>query len=205
MRNLVWAVCFTLVCFWAVPVFAADNTPYLRAQVGGTWVNDSDAEGVDIQYDGGFNIGAALGYDFGLARLEGEFGYRQNDIDELEALGVSVGADGDVSLITVMGNGYIDFENQTPFIPYIMGGVGIGFISANDVEVMDIEVVDDDDTVFAYQLGAGFGYEVVEGIYFDVSYRFLGTSDPEFEDVTDVEFESEYQSHNIVAGVKFSL
>ena len=56
---------------------------------------------------------------------------------------------------------------------------------------------DADDTVFAWQVGAGIGYALTPQLTFDLKYRYFATSDPEF-DGTEVE----YASHNVYAGIR---
>jgi len=75
------------------------------------------------------------------------------------------------------------------------------------VEVNDINVPgsglpnsNEDDTVFAYQVGVGVGYAVNEKINLDVKYRYFGTSDPEFDTT-----EAEYSSHNVYVGIRVSF
>ncbi len=58
----------------------------------------------------------------------------------------------------------------------------------------------DDDTVFAYQVGAGVGYAVTEKVSFDVKYRYFATSDPEFDTT-----KAEYSSHNVYAGIRVTF
>ena len=46
-------------------------------------------------------------------------------------------------------------------------------------------------------MGAGVDYAVNEKITIDFKYRYLGTSDPEFDTTT-----VEYSSHNFYAGIR---
>ena len=58
---------------------------------------------------------------------------------------------------------------------------------------------EEDDTVFAYQIGAGLGYKITPATMATLSYRYFGTSDPTFDDGVD-KIEAEYKSHNIWVG-----
>ena len=62
----------------------------------------------------------------------------------------------------------------------------------------------DDDTVFAYQLGAGVGYELIDNVSVNLSYRYFDTGEVELEDSGE-EVESSTTSHDLMAGliVKF--
>jgi opacity protein-like surface antigen len=77
--------------------------------------------------------------------------------------------------------------------PYVLVGIGAANVT---LESDDLDV-DEDDTVFAYQAGAGLGFALTETITLFTGYRFFGTTDPEFEGV-----EAEYHSHNVEAGVR---
>ena len=55
---------------------------------------------------------------------------------------------------------------------------------------------DDDDTVFAYQLGAGLGYEINPNLTISLDYRFFATVDPDFTSRAGIEFSTENMSHN---------
>jgi opacity protein-like surface antigen len=72
----------------------------------------------------GMVVGASAGYswDMGLA-AEAEFAYRRNGLDEDVFSGVSTDVHGTLSSYTLMANGYYRFHNDTPFTPYIGGGV----------------------------------------------------------------------------------
>lgn len=183
--------------------FAAN--PYFSVQVGATWLEDADLDGVDAEFDTGYNVGAAGGYDFGMARLEAELAYRENDFDKLKLGGLSAGADGDMSAFSFMVNGYWDLENATPLTPYLGAGVGVANVEISDLEVAGIDVADDDDTVFAYQLAAGIGFELNQAMILDLGYRYFATEDPEFDSDLGGDFEGEYDSHNVSLGLRMNF
>ena len=99
-----------------------------------------------------------------------------------------------------MVNGYLDFENQTALTPYIGAGVGVAKVSANDISIGGVALSDEDDTVFAYQLGVGIGYSVTESLIIDLAYKYFATEDPDFEGT-----KAEYGSHNILFGVRINF
>ncbi|RPI66527.1 MAG: porin family protein, partial [Geobacteraceae bacterium] len=139
-------------------------------------------------------------YNFGMFRLEGEIGYQINDIDKgtvYSRRGYASGSvsDGDVTALSLMANGYFDFVNTTPFTPFISAGLGMARIDINDFGGSDF-----DDTVFAYQFGAGVGYAINKHINIDLTYRYFATEDPEFE-VTDTEFASQ----NVYLGLRYNF
>jgi outer membrane immunogenic protein len=195
--------------------------PYFSVHVGGTWLQDADIDYDDpiiddeIEFDNGFNIGAAFGYDYGLARLEIELAYRQNDVDTINVNfiegPVTFSGDGDFSATSVMLNGYWDFETGSPIVPYIGGGIGFANVSANDVKINGVPVVDDDDNVFAYQLAAGLAFTLAPPLTLDLGYRLFGTSNPDLKIDPALrvlgfsDFETEFDSHNVNLGLRMNF
>jgi len=219
---LVLLCCLISAVMLGSTAFAATG-PYLGVQVGGTWLEDADVDydnpffiDDEVEFDTGFNVGLAAGYDFGMARLEGEVAYRQNDLDKIEinfAPGdvETFSLDGDVSALSFMLNGYLDIETGSPITPYLGAGLGVANVSANDVKIKDpdfgnVKFVDDDDTVFAYQFSAGIAFALNEALALDLGYRYFATSDPEFDTAIGWGgFESEYKSHNVSLGLRMSF
>jgi opacity protein-like surface antigen len=152
----------------------------------------------DLEMDAGFNFGGVIGYKwaFGL-RAEGEISYRRNDNDKFAGVPI----DGNVNALTFMGNAWYDFHTGTAWLPYVGGGLGVARVAA-DASVLGIQIVDDNDTVFAWQVGGGIGYEVSPGIVVSADYRYLATTDPSMTDGGGIDFDAEYSSHNIMIGVR---
>jgi opacity protein-like surface antigen len=196
--------------------------PYFSVHVGGTWLQDANVDFDDpalfddeIEFDNGFNVGGAFGYDYGLARLEIELAHRENDVDTINVDLIDFKGDGDFSATSVMLNGYWDFETGSPVVPYLGGGIGFANVSANNVKFFDelgaVRYVDDDDNVFAYQLAAGLAFALNPALTLDLGYRFFGTSDPELEadpllvDPPFGDFETEFDSHNVNLGLRMNF
>lgn len=194
--------------FYGATAYAADG-PYFSAMIGTALLSDStitDAVGdsVDLEFDPGWNFAAAVGYKVGMLRMEGEIGYQINDADEFSGgvLGpLSVSAGGDTDIWRFMANGYFDFDTGTAWIPYIGAGIGFASVSMNDLSVLGILIGSDDDTVLAYQVGAGLGYAVNATTTVFVDYRYFATEDPEFS----YRQEAEIDSHNISLGLRYSF
>jgi len=178
--------------------------PYVRVSGGASLLADSDLSGGgmsgDLEYDAGYMIGVAAGVlitnstDMAL-RLEGEFGYQENDIDKISIDGLgSASIDGNVKIMTLMLNGYVDFKNKSAITPYIMAGIGAANVDG------EIEGESDDDTVLAGQVGAGLSYAISENVSIDTEYRYLMTDDPNYEGV-DVEI----SGHRMQLGVRYTF
>jgi len=216
---LVMAGCLILAV--ASPALAADGF-YAGFEGGATFLNDGDFVGTgpstgvtfSTEYDTGYVAGGFFGYQSQYMRIEAELAYRQNDwndITDATVTGVGtvpsfedagIGVSGETNVLSTMINGYVDFSNSSPFTPYLMAGVGVAYVEINDVTFTNggstILVRDEDDTVLAWQVGAGLSYAFNEMVSMSVDYRYFATSDPEF---TDVDFE--YDSHNVLASVQF--
>ena len=198
----------------------ADAAPYVSLNMGTVWVNDSDysyAEyGYDYTYrdegefsfDPGFVVSAAIGNDFGNGfRLEMEYSFRANDLEKAEGTeyyqdyyvndsnDYSESLGGDVMTNSLMANVFYDFAPSSPVSPFIGGGIGFANIEGD----IDFQGNEDDD-VFAYQLGAGIAFALNPKMKIDVQYRFFATEDPDFYGL-----EAEYLTHNLMIGLRTSF
>jgi opacity protein-like surface antigen len=209
MRKILIATgCVVLLCFSTI-AYSADG-PYVSGHVGIAIASDSDvtdstAPGIPItvESDAGFALGGAVGYSAGDARGEVEIAYQKNNLDKQTVPGFPVmELTGDTTLLSVLVNGYYDFDTGGPFTPFVSAGLGFAKFDINDAKVVGSPspATNDDDTVFAYQLGAGVGYAVNERVSIDIRYRYLATTDPEVDTVT-----IEYSGHNFLAGVRSSF
>jgi len=199
MKNIIVGFLAFVVVGSGVSVSFAD--PYISGNFGAVIVNDSDIDdGFDtgeFSYDTGFVFVAALGTSLqNDTRVEAEFGYRKNDLDEIKVDGFgSADIDGDFTTTSLMGNAYYDFSTEGSFSPYI--GAGLGY--ANVEGDLD-DFGDEDDNVFAYQLILGGSFASSETLSVDLQYRYFATEDPEFDGL-----DSEYSSHNFMIGLRNSF
>ena len=218
MKKILFVSLFTLLFAFSVNVSAAEKGWYMSGNLGVAMADDSNlgtlgeadleyiteldwpsgtTASIDLEYDMGIVLGAAVGYDFGDYRIESELAYQANDMDK-GTMRVTVPGEGsesdsapmsgDVSSFTILINGYYDFFKDSVLRPYITAGIGYSFV---DIE---IESESDDDSVFAYQVGAGITYEMNENITWDLRYRYFDTSDP---------LDLEYSSHSVTAGLRY--
>ena len=118
--------------------------------------------------------------------------------------------DGAFSMIAFMANVDYDFDTGSRWVPYVGGGLGVATISLDTESSSGTSLVDDSDTVFAYQVGAGIGYEfpLEEGHSITVSldYRYFGTQTPTFTgDVTGAEFDATINGHDVGIGIIYGF
>lgn len=214
-RNFVMALAaagaFFVLAGQFRPVLAADAkgaSMYVSGFAGFTVLPDSglDQAGIftsEFKYDTGLNIGGAIGYKWPVGiRSEAELSYRQNTIDfiTLTEFGfppISGSAvNSHVGAFAFMANLWYDIDTASDLIPYIGGGVGGANIT------YDFNGFSEDDTVFAWQLGLGLGYQVTPGIVLFTDYRWLATTDPTIPDPGFPDVKGEYSSHNVQFGVR---
>ena len=213
MKKIVFGL---FICFFlALPAISFGATGwYGSVNAGVGIVPDSDADltvqglgtiSAEISYDTGFTVGGAVGYMMEYFRVEGEISYQANDVDSISISGLgSAPANGDVSALTFLVNGYYDFATGGPLTPYITAGLGFSNVEA------DSGGVSEDDNLFTYQLGVGVGYAISETVTLDLRYRYLGFEDFESSGY-DPDFAANYtekveiSSHNITAGLRFAF
>jgi len=215
-HGLILLVCLATALLPISISFAAG--PYMSISAGGTWLEDADLGYNDpfliddeLEFDTGFNVGLAGGYDYGMTRLEAEIAYRMNDVDQINSEGETFSVDGDISALSFMLNGYLDLVTGSPVTPYIGAGLGVANVAANRVKVNvpgigELSFIDDDDTVFAYQFSAGIAFALDRSMALDLGYRYFATLEPEFDD--ELAFgglEAEYNSHNVSLGLRINF
>lgn len=156
------------------------------------------------QQDPGYAILAQAGYGFGNVRLEGEVGWRQNGLNKFTDNYGGHSVDGNINALSVMGNVYYDFVNDTKWTPYIGVGLGGVNVAADSIKAAGANVANDDDFVLAYQGIAGVSYAVNEQLSLRGDYRFLRTEaatwklDPAFN--SGAFSSGRYESHSVLVG-----
>ncbi|MGB0132192.1 outer membrane protein [Chlorobium sp.] len=192
MKKLLSATACGLLALICSGPAANAATPYISGSAGIPLLNDSEItiEGDhvgDWSYDTGYALTAAIGLDSGKYRVEAEVGYQENDLE---------GFAQKVSMMTYLGNGYLDFELPAAGIkPFVSVGLGFATVEWSD------GITPIDDTVFAWQIGAGVGFSVAPKVTIDAKYRYFATSNPELAD------DEEYSiaSHNFALGMRIGF
>lgn len=191
----------------------ASSGPYLSGHVGMAFMGDSDISKhygtVDVEGDMGFEPGYELtlagGYQWKMFRLEGEIGYQNNSIDAINGCVGPVcvsdfSSSGHASTLSFLANGYLDFDNQTSFTPYITAGIGLATMEVNDFDIAGYHIGDSEDTVGVYQLGAGVAYDIHDHLAVDFKYRYLAMLGSEFDGV-----DTNIDIHSIYIGLRYNF
>ncbi len=210
LTRAAWAALFLSGFLTQGAMARTPGSLYGEVRLGATFVDDADFEELGVTGELSYDTAVALDFAFGTSfdmglRLEYQFGFRGAEIDtvQIDGSGTFDGA-ADLYTITNMLNVYYDFDlgrmsgspaGSSRLVPYIGGGVGFA------IHELDFDSGgSESDTVFAYQGIAGLAYSFTPNWGMTLSYLYLGTSDPEFQN-----FETEYGSHNVMLGLRYSF
>jgi opacity protein-like surface antigen len=208
-RMLSLLALLTVAAFASAPVHAASH--YVSGMGGVSRMNNMTPEdayqGVggnnssNLDLGSGVNVLGAIGCDYGNYRLEAEVGYQQNKlksgVDYMDGVvqyhpleGSRYDMRGDVSALSLMGNGYYDFNLGGGIDLYATAGVGVAQVSFHDVNFSNNYDAtnnvlfnnpnpgyNDHETTIAYQVGAGLAFPVTDRIKLDLRYRYFATTD----------------------------
>lgn len=138
------------------------------------------------KYSTGWLGGVTSGYSFanGL-RPELELVYRQDRYKSVFGPGFSNDGDGRKDTRSAFANLWYDIKADSGFFktvhPYIGVGGGVSQLWLENFGSNGNELVNDHDTVFAYQGGAGIGVDLTRRLTASVDYRYVGTEKGQFE------------------------
>ncbi len=178
---------------------------------------DSEAD-----YDNGIGVYTALGHASANGwRKEFEFSYRQNDLRHLPGDGLAFTGwtedtvSGDLQSMAFMFNLIKDFKTSGKVTPYVGLGAGLARLKASYLGSdpsfsggFGALSIDDKAWELAYQGIAGLAFELAEGLTLDLSYRYFATLDTDFAGTlagSAAEFEQEYNSHSLFAGLRWNF
>jgi outer membrane protein OmpA-like peptidoglycan-associated protein len=150
----------------------------------------------EVEYDDDFMGALAFGYATGALRPEIELSYRSNDVHNQREhyrgpLGGESEADaanrGDSTLAySAMANLWLDFfKSSSDIHPYIGGGVGGMKVKLKDPTYAGNEIDNDDDTLLAYQAGAGVAYAISDQMDISLDYRWIRSEKGKFDLLPD--------------------
>ena len=218
---------------------------YVSAFGGGSFLNDGGFTGVsnpepgvpgptgvagvplnvDVEFSSSYTLGGALGYQlpftyFGIfhPRLEVEVSFLENNVEDGSFNGGAQIFSGDQETLFVYANNYSDikFSPDQRFVPYVGGGLGVGFVESNigyfpPSASAPTFAVAGDDAAFAGHVTAGASYglsgglEVYsEGRYFrvlnaDLERRFIGGG----ADLFNANVEDDIEGFTVTGGLRW--
>ena len=204
MKNKLMLFGCVFVLLLSSTVFAADGV-YVGGNIGLSILHDSDLTEpgtiLETEFDPGFDVNGIIGfYAADQVRVEAELAYRSNDVDSLHSAGTDIAGVGEASALSLLANVFYDIKTGSAVTPYLGGGIGFATIEFKDITGGGIMTGSADDTVFAYQLGFGIGYEINENTTLDIGYRYFATTNPNLN-----ETDAEYASSNFMIGIRVAL
>ncbi len=144
---------------------------YLRADAGWSFLDWTENDNSPV-------LGGGIGYQLN--------GYLRTDVRADWAGNYDVAPGAEMSITTVTGNMYFDWDNTSAFTPYVGAGLGWGWANGSGIP---------DDNGFTYNLMAGVAMDVSDNMAIDVGYRMR-------EVMIDGQNPLE---HQVMAGLRFSF
>lgn len=199
---------------------------YFSGFIGTSIARDTDAFTTDyyysetydrkISFDPSLNLGIAGGYDFGPARMEAELSYKHADMEGIKNISGDDTAtyrnpDGSLGAFSFMCNLFFDIPTNSPVTPYVGGGVGFSTVYISDTHATSMSgstptkahlYDESDDTVLAYQFGAGVEVALNRKLSLDLAYRYFGTDSATFDFDTVSDTGIKFRSHNATIGLR---
>lgn len=195
-------VLFIALCLLAPSTaLAADLGLYVAPKIGWSYVimdemkTRAEVSGLgsaQMKDDGDGNAfmgGLAIGYDFNVkhgvpVRTELEYMYRSrvDDTMSVNVAGSRASSKQKYDIQTLMVNAYYDFNTNTIVTPYVGGGIGLAFVdgkASGSLDDVGVSLNKDSTTNFAWNIGAGVGFDVTDSATIDLGYRFAGFGEAE--------------------------
>lgn len=196
-----------------VPTLAhANDGAYLGLEGGWNYENNQNlrtnpSAGASARFDNGLAAGVNGGYSYanGL-RPELELDWRRNDVRKLQTPIGGVDASGFDAAYTGFGNLWYDLKGQGVFAklhPYIGGGAGFARLGLRHYDVAG-PLLSGYDSVFAWQGGAGLGYDLSRNLSVSLDYRYVQTDRGHYEGSVG-RADSRYRASSALFGVRYTF
>lgn len=167
----------------------ADDGWYGSIHLGGAYLLDADVDtrqrgggsvivpdGSEFAYDVGWSFGGTVGYDFGFLRFDVEYNYNKNTVSRLN----TTPASGEITTISYLLNGYLDFDLIPNTTVYVGGGVGVSsqklVVHANaggSLPAGSLIASTNDPITPTWQIGGGIGYAFSHRWMLTLDYRLI--------------------------------
>jgi len=164
--------------------------PYLEISGGSTRSLDQDAKIVgtapsatgDVDYDAGWQTGAAVGVRVRQLRAEVDVRYRDAGVESLTLQDVKIRTSGETKVLSGLANLYLDIDLGWPITPFLGGGIGAARLDF-DAFRRGVFSSDDDATEFAWNVMAGLGIAIAQPLDLFFRYRHFATTEATFDAV----------------------
>ncbi len=178
MRNYLKLMITAIGIFTGTTIEATPKErPYVNILTGMNFfdcgkINDVHSSfRVNTNSSTGYIFGGALGYKFcSPLRIEGEFSYRHNTINQIKNEGKKIPVNLDINTYSYMINGYYDHELCCPITPYL--GVGLGYVHSEGKLKLSNDKINASSDGLAAQCMIGAQYAVRSNTDIGLEYRF---------------------------------
>ncbi len=169
----------------------------------------------EVEFKTGYIGGFTLGYAFGFLRPEIELAYRANDVDKQTEVTFAVTGNttaeaskksDSVEGLTAMLNLWIDplRSGDSSFHPYIGGGAGELRFKFKHPTYGGNDLGSSSDDVFAWQVGAGLGFDVSEHTELALDYRYVRSDEAQFDFSSDSgNVRARYQAQSLMLSLRY--
>jgi opacity protein-like surface antigen len=188
-RNLL-LLNITGISLTALACAHAENGFYVRADVGGTWTEDTElreyfgsvAPGSKVTFTPGGRFGINGGYQLtDWFAAEAQMGVMTSSIDTMTG---ADRVDAFFSNYPFLLNGRFQWPSTCRFTPYIGGGAGLSVatVSIDEIDLNGTSIEGTSaDAVFGYQGFAGISYRLNDSMLLGLEYRYYGTTAPSWD------------------------
>lgn len=160
----------------------------------------SGSDSINVPVDAGAVFGAEFGIQFENFRADLSITRQNNEADGFTYFdgfatyfisGVSI------TQLHTMLNAYYNFNNSTPFTPFVGAGAGINMAK------VEIGLDNDSSTYFAAQIGGGISAELSEWLALDLAYKFILSDEYEISVPGIGTASADLTSHQILLSARF--
>jgi opacity protein-like surface antigen len=152
---------FAMAFVGVTGAFAKDTGKYyVSGSLGSSMGANVGNETLDL--DDGFAGSIAIGeYITDKFRVEAEYQYFENDVNDI-----------DMDINNLMVNGYYDIITINGFTPYVTTGIGVGWY--------DLDQIGKDNTM-VYKIGGGVDYAITDDVKAGVRYVYYEANDLDYD------------------------
>jgi len=101
----------------------------------------------------------------------------------------------------MMLNGYYELPLMQSLNLYFGGGIGVATAQLETISLG--QMIDANETLFAYQLEAGIGWNYNPKVNFSMGYRFFDAADPEFVLPAGQRVRMDLENHELILKMRY--
>ncbi len=201
ITNIITALfLIAIACTLAKTALAQSSRIYMAGYLGLSKLSDANMSSSSInglaRYDNNMSFAGALGLRLNYnLRIEAEASYASNNFARLDNIELG----GDISRMSVMLNGYYDFDVPWDIRPFLSAGIGMHRFKG-DIRSSSIANDTGDDAALGWSMGGGLKYRISDDMAITGSYRYLGSTD-----IKIGAYDIEYNNHEFRIGIEYDL